>query len=125
MGRQYYLTGDPAFIALIERARAALDFPPDADISPWIRPALDGVRTKTAIDVIELRNRYAQPTALHRISVTPTPEDMQVVVQLFHQFSMTMPAGVKPLPWPVFIIIQIALTVYCENVITRSRIRLV
>lgn len=125
MTKGFRLTGDHAFIALLEKARDARNLAPGFDYSEWLTPALNELRDRTAVDVIALRTRYSAPSVENGIWISATDADVDVINHLFHQFSITMPAGVRPLPWPAHIIITIALTIFCENAVTKSKLRLV
>lgn len=125
MDSRFRLTGDPEFIGLLDRAKVAQDVGNDFDISEWVSPALNHIRSRTAADVITLRSKFTAPSVDTGFWVTVSEQDMECVTQLFHQFSITMPVGIRPLPWPTYIILTIALALFAENIIARSRIKLV
>ncbi len=121
------LTADPRFLYLLFSA-VEVD-PPLPNALPafdgLIIPALRFIKGRTAADMVPILSRYTPSTETHNFELVAPPASQHLFETLFHDLSLSMPRGVEPLPWSKEQILTCALTLYCEAVTARSRLRLV
>lgn len=121
------LTADPRFLYLLFSATEITAELPEAipAFDELIIPSLRFIKGRAATDLVPILTRYAPATDTYNLELKPPAAARHIFETLFHDLSLSMPRGVEPLPWSKEQILTCALTLYCEAVTTRHRLRVV